>query len=139
MDKIVTPPVHSPEATVTLGEKRVNINELTWPKMMAFLKIIGRGISHLITNTEKGVKVDFDKEKIVEIVSASEDAVSFLLENATSLTPDEVNKLGVRDCLRVLKPVIELNLSQEILGEVKGLAGALLDRPATTIEQLPKS
>lgn len=126
-------PLHSPSTTEKVGERSVLVQEMTWAKALAFFQLISDAVAELVQNkSDGGVSVDFDKHKIVRLVSTSERAVEHLLSASTDLTIDEISALKTSECLQLLTRCIEVNMNEEVFAQGKRLAQAFSERLGKT-------
>lgn len=64
-----------------------------------------------------------DKDKLIDAVTRSESLAGWVLAASTGKDEAWVNDLSGRETMAILKAVVELNLSKEILGTGKELVG----------------
>lgn len=104
------------------ASRSVNVNELKWPDALNFGRLLAERVSNLIAVNEAGQPV-FDMAKIREAIPMSGELAEFLVTRATGLKPEEIAQLHTSDFLELLAVAMEVNLSEEVLGKFKRVAG----------------
>lgn len=127
-------PINDNMKPVTLsGGKVVRLRELTWKKYLWAIRRITSTVIPLLAGKDGSVnladlgKVTIDPEKIVAALSEQEETVTVVLKDSApeDLTDEVIENLSGRDTMLLLAVVVELNLSPEVLGAGKELAGRM--------------
>ena len=108
---------------VKIRGENVEVRELTWKKYLNAVKELTGTILGLIG---EGSKIILDKQKLLDAVNAQEGLVEWVLV-ASIPSKDQawVESLSARELLPLVKAVIELNLSEEIIQSGKEVGGRM--------------
>lgn len=133
-----------PIKTANVKGKTIEIRELTWRDSMRAVKELTGSIMKLVGGKQGKLTTDslsLDKDSIVEALSAQEDLVAWAIEKSTDLSPSEISALTLSEAIPIIQAMVDLNLSDEVIGPGKTLAGRLgqvfglkiaLPKPQTT-------
>lgn len=106
---------------LTRADKAVAVREMKWRDALAFIDLLSKSLGKVLTVSEEG-KVVFDVDKLPALVTESTVLTDYLLTKSVDLKPEEVGDLAAADALELLSVAIELNLNDDLLGKVKGIA-----------------
>ena len=136
--------VMCPVRTISVRGKTVEVRELTWRDSMRAVKELTGWVMKLLGGQKGKLTADsvtLDKDSIVEALTTQEDLVAWAMEKSTNLSADEVSSLTLGEAIPIVQAMVDLNLSEEVLGPGKALAGRLgqvfglkiaLPKPQTT-------
>lgn len=114
--------VWNPIATVQIRGEAIQVKELDWRTYLWAVKELTGTLMGLVN--DKGQLI-LEKDKIVTALTDQENLVSVLVEKSTGRDAAWVSSLSARELFIVVKPIVELNLSEEVLSPGKELAGRM--------------
>ena len=112
----------NPVRTVQLRAQAVDVSELTWKDYLRAVKMLASTVSKLLTPDGK---VNSDPAAVVSAIADQEALASFVVSRATKRDEKWVEQLSLQDMLTLLTAVVEMNLTEEIIGTGKALAGRM--------------
>jgi hypothetical protein len=115
--------VLNPVIPVKVRGETVDVRELTWKDYLRAVKDLTGTILKLMG--EGGTTLVLNREKILEAITAQEDLVGWVIEKSTGKDQAFINSLSARELLPLLIAVVDLNLSEEVIGPGKELAGRM--------------
>ena len=77
----------------------------------------------MVFDLGNGKTMRLDKDKLLQAIAANEELVMWVLQSSTGKESAWVESCSGREVLALLGAVVELNLSKEIVGSGKALAG----------------
>lgn len=110
-----------PQKEIKVGEHKVIVREMDHHRAVVFLGVLAKYIGQFFTAEGKP---NVTPESIGEIITATAELSESLLEGATGRSASE---FPISVSLDILDAAIELNLTKEILGKGKKLAGRFQD------------
>lgn len=116
--------IFNPVVTVKIRGDSVEVRELTWKHYLRAVKELTDNLLGLMSGKNT---LELNKEKVVATISAQEELVSWVIQASTGKDAAWVDSLSARELLLLLKAVVDLNLSEELIGVGKGLAGRMAD------------
>jgi hypothetical protein len=131
--------VLNPVIPVKIRGETVEVRELTWKDYLRAIKEATGSVLKLMS--ESGATLELSKDKVVEVIGAQEELVSWVLEKSTGKDQAYISNLTALEMVRLLNAVVDLNLNEELVGAGKGLAGRMANvigwktaslRPLTT-------
>ena len=117
-----TPSVLNPLATVQIRGESITVKELVWKDYLRAMKDMTGAILSILA---KDGTIVLNREKIIEAITAQEELVSWVLQRSTGKDAKWVDSLSAREFLPLLEAVVDLNLSEEVVGQGKRVAGRL--------------
>jgi len=120
METSILNPVRS--VKLRAQEELVDVHELTWKDYLRAVSMLAKSVSTLLTPDGK---VSQDPSAIVSAIVEQEALASFVISRATKKDEKWVEKLSMADMLVILQIVVEMNLTEEIIGSGKALAARM--------------
>lgn len=133
--------IHNPITVVrTSSGELVEVRELTWKNCLTAIKKLTDTVLELLGKQQGGssIALTLDKEKLVSAITSQEELVTWALMKSTGRDQAWVDALSARDCLALVKAMVDQNLSDEVLAAGKGLAdrmGAVFGRSSKSPAQ----
>lgn len=115
----------NPVVPVKIRGELVEVRELTWKDYLRAVKESAGALMKLITPDGKAVQ--FNKDTIIEVLTSQEDVAGWVLEKSTGKDAKFIAGLSAREIIPLLQAVVDLNLSEEVVGPGKILAGRMVD------------
>jgi hypothetical protein len=112
----------NPLIPVSVRGERVEVREMNWKDSLRAVKEMTGAIMTLVNN--KGEMV-LDKTKIIEALTSQEALASWVIQKSTDKDGAWVDSLSTREFLPIIIAVVDLNLSDEVIGSGKTLAGRM--------------
>lgn len=132
-------------AVVQLRGDRITVKELTWKAYISAVKQLTGTILQFVGSD--GNTITLTKDTLLNAISEQEGLIETLVHESTGKETDWIRGLSGREMLSILEKVIELNLTEEVVGMGKKLAGRLTtamglelksQSPALSISSSPK-
>lgn len=101
----------------------VGVRELKWKSYMRAIKSLTEAVIKYIEASEGGKKLD--PRGLVEAIAAQEGLASWVVAESTGRPEEWVAELTGREMMAILEAVVELNLSEEVVGRGKALAARM--------------
>lgn len=115
----------NPVLTVRVRGEAVDIKELKWRDSLRLVKSITDSLTELLAKRNAGGQLELGAEDIVTAITKTEDVAGWLIEATTGKPTEWVNGLSTREAMQVLSAAVKLNLSEDVIGSGKELAGHL--------------
>lgn len=114
--------VLNPVVTVKIRDELIEVKELTWKDYLRAVKEMTDAILKLLNG--KG-EFALDRDKVVEALGAQENLIAWVAEKCTGRDQKWVGSLKGREMLALLRIIVDLNLSEEVIGSGKAVAGRM--------------
>ena len=125
-------PVNENFKPVTLSDGTVvRVRELTWKKYLWAIRRVTTSAIPVIAGKDGSInvaeigKINIDVQKVLNALLEQEETVTVVLKDSIAEEDQkdlDVDQLSARDTMALLTVVVELNLSEEVLGAGKELA-----------------
>lgn len=123
--------------TVRLGDRNVEVRELSWPDALSLLQSLGEVVPTLLAMRAGGLEITV--ETVRKLVLSTASLSDALLQKATGLSADETKELGFSAGIALLAASLDVNLSEEVLGNAKLLGAAIARIAPSTPKPEPGS
>ncbi len=110
--------------TLTVNGKTIEVRELRWRDYAHAVQMLTGSLLKLFAG-KKGESITANREEIVEAIEVQQELIAWAITKSTHLTESEVSELSTREVLPIISAMIDLNLSEEITGPGKKLAGQM--------------
>lgn len=114
--------VLNPLVPVEIRGERIEVRELNWKDYSRAIKELTGSAMKLLGT---GGTLVLDKEKIIQAIGEQESLIQWVVEKSTGRDSKYVSSLSTREILPLISAVVDLNLSEEVLGAGKKLAGQM--------------
>lgn len=114
--------VLNPVVTVQVRGSAVQVQELNWKD---YLRAVRELTDTVMKFMGKEGEIKWEREPLVAAIQSNESLLSWVLEKSTGLKKDDLEKLKAREVIPLIEAVIDLNLSEDVVGPGKALAARM--------------
>lgn len=121
--------VLNPVRTVKIRGQDIEVKELTWKDYLRAVKDLTGSVIKLFgqkIELQKG-EITLNRDRLIEIIGEQETLVQWVLEKSTGQPKEFIAGLSAREVFPLIEAVVDLNLSEEVTGPGKMLAGRMGD------------
>jgi hypothetical protein len=111
-----------PRKRVRIKGEELEIRGLTWKDHIRAVKELTATIMELLAQNKDGNATQLDAETIVSAITKQESLATWMITRSTGKDGAWVDSLRAAEALTILNAIVELNLTEEIIGLGKGLA-----------------
>ena len=113
------PDILNPILRVNVKGVDVEVRELSWKDHVRAIKELTSTVIELL---KEGKGSEFNAETIIEAITKQETLAAWVIAKSTGNDSAWVDSLSAREALAILCAVVELNLTEEVIGRGKALA-----------------
>jgi hypothetical protein len=118
----MTESILHPVRTVSAGGRQVEVRELKWKDLLAYLRKMGASLGEIVGVDGKFV---VSRESVEKLIGQGTDLADELIRKTCREPGEWIDELSVSDALALLEAALELNLSGDLIERGKRTAGRI--------------
>jgi hypothetical protein len=115
--------VLNPVVAIKIRDRLIEVKEMPWKDYLRAVKDMTGTLMKLIG--PGGNTLALTKENVIEALTAQEELLTWVLQKCTGEEQTFISSLSAREILPLIQAAVDLNLSQEVVGAGKKLAGQM--------------
>lgn len=127
--------VINPVLVVRVRGEAIDVRELKWRDALRLVKDITNSLTELLAKRNAGGQFELAAEDIIAAITKTEDVAAWSIQASTGKPSEWVNELSTKEAMQVIDAIVQLNLSPDVVGSGKELAGHL----SAVFGSIPKS